>query len=312
MEKKPHIFFNSAIDSASDWQSWLQAELGDIISSVEDDHYNPENIDVALLWKPPRSGLRTMTNLKAILPLGAGIDQLSPNLLPGHVPLARLVDISLTQQMVDYARACVFRYHRRLHVFERNSRERLWHWSPPRQASECVIGLLGLGQLGEAIALALATDGFKVHGWSSTPKQLSRVTAHVGTKGLEQLMAFSDIIINVLPLTDSTRGILSGALFKLARKPLCLINMGRGDHLVESDLLIALDEGVVEAATLDVVSVEPLPEDHAFWNHPSILITPHVAGLPSPQSAVHQVAENIRRAMRAKPLLNLINPVRGY
>lgn len=312
MEKIPHIFFNSALDSASDWQHGLSAELGEIIFSVEGDGHDKSDVDVALLWTPPRSGLESMTGLKAILSLGAGVDQLMPGSLPGGVPLARLVDTSLTRHMVEYAKACVFRYHRRLHIFERNSREGLWQWSEPRLTSACVIGVLGLGQLGEAIALALRQEGFEVHGWSTTPKQLPGVTAHVGASGLKPLMAASEIIINVLPLTESTRFILSRSLFELARKPVCLINMGRGDHLVEADLLDALDKGLVQAATLDVMSVEPMPADHAYWNHPDILITPHVAGLPSPQSAVCQVAENVRRAMRAQPLLNPVHPARGY
>lgn len=312
MGKIPHIFFNSALDSASDWHHWLSAELGEIIFSVDDDCHDKSDVDVALLWTPPGSGLERMTGLKAILSLGAGVDQLMLGSLPGDVPLARLVDTSLTRHMVEYAKACVFRYHRRLHVFERNSRERQWHWSPPRLTSACVIGLLGLGRLGEAIALALTQEGFDVHGWSITPKQLPGVKSHVGESGLNQLMAASDIVINVLPLTKSTRFILSKSLFELVRKPVCLINMGRGDHLVETDLLDALDKGLVQAATLDVMSVEPMPVDHAFWNHPDILITPHVAGLPSPQSAVNQVAENIRRALRAEPLLNPVYCARGY
>lgn len=312
MKKIPHIFFNSALDSASDWHHWLKAELGEIIFSVDDDCHDKSDVDIALLWTSPKSGLDRMTGLKAILSLGAGVDQLMLESLPGGVPLARLVDTSLTRHMVEYAKASVFRYHRKFHEFERNSREHRWHWSPPKLASECVIGLLGLGRLGEAIARALREEGFDVHGWSITPKQLPGVKAHIGATGLNQLMAVSDIVINVLPLTESTRFILSASLFKLARKPVCLINMGRGDHLLETDLLEALDKGLVQAATQDVMSVEPLPVDHAFWNHPDILITPHVAGLPSPQSAVRQVAENVRRAMRAAPLLNPVYSARGY
>ena len=312
MEKIPHIFFNSALDSASDWHHWLSAELGEIIFSVDDDCHDQRDVDIALLWTPPKFGLEGMTGLKAIPSLGAGVDQLMLGSLPAGVPLARLVDASLTRHMVEYAKACVFRYHRRLHVFERNSREGRWEWSEPTLTGACVIGVLGLGQLGEAIALALTQEGFEVHGWSTTPKQLREVNAHVGASGLEQVMAISDIVINVLPLTESTRSILSRPLFELVRKPLCLINMGRGDHLVEPDLLDALDRGLVQAATLDVMSVEPMPADHAFWNHPNILITPHVAGLPSAQSAVRQVAENVRRAMRAEPLLNPVYSARGY
>lgn len=312
MKKIPHIFFNSALDSASDWRHWLSAELGQVIFSVEQDLYDKSDVDVALLWTYPKHGLDQMTGLRAILSLGAGVDQLMLGSLPIDVPLARLVDASLTQHMVEYAKACVFRYHRRLHVFEKNSRERLWQWSPPKLTSASVVGILGLGQLGQAIALALAQEGFNVHGWSTTPKQFHGVTTHVGMEGLNNLMAASDIVINVLPLTDTTRFILSKSLFKRARKPICLINMGRGDHLVEADLLDALDAGSVQAATLDVVSVEPLPIEHSFWSHPDILITPHVAGLPSPRSAVSQVAENIRRAMLGKPLVNAVHATRGY
>ncbi|MFM0374348.1 2-hydroxyacid dehydrogenase [Paraburkholderia aspalathi] len=307
----PHVYFASDLDRASEWQEALSTQFERFRFStgeIED----PQTVDVALVWKLPEQGLDRFTGLKAILSLGAGVNQLEPARLPPRVPLARLVDRSLTLTMVDYAKAAVYRYHRCFDVFEEAMRHERWHFVRPKLPHQTSVGILGLGELGRAIADVLQSDGFQVRGWSRTLKQLQGVETYSGQSGLHALVSGSDIVVNVLPLTDSTRNILRGDLFRHFRHGAKLINIGRGEHLVEADLLRALDEGRVGAATLDVAVEEPLPVSHPFWGHRSILVTPHVAGLSLPSSAVVAIAANIRRALAGEPLHNQVDLGRGY
>jgi glyoxylate/hydroxypyruvate reductase A len=307
----PHIYFASDLDRASEWQEALSTQFERFrfsTSEIED----PDTVDVALVWKLPKQGLDHFTGLKAILSLGAGVNQLEPERLPPGVPLARLVDKSLTSTMVDYAKAAVYRYHRCFDVFENAMRYQRWQFIRPKLPHQTSVGILGLGELGRAIAGALQSDGFQVRGWSRTLKQLQGIETYSGQSGLHALVGGSDIVVNVLPLTDSTRNILQGDLFRHFRRGARLINIGRGEHLVEADLLRALDEGTVGAATLDVAVEEPLPASHPFWGHPSVLVTPHVAGLSLPGSAVVAIAANIRRALDGEPLHNQVDLGRGY
>jgi glyoxylate/hydroxypyruvate reductase len=308
---KPHIFFHSDIDSSEEWRAALATQFEEFTFSA-DTVSTPASVDIALIWKLPDGGLDQFSNLRAILSLGAGIDQLDPERLPKKVPIARLVDTSLTRTMVDYARTAVFRYHRRFHVFERQSRAGNWVFIPATLTDDTSVGILGLGELGQEIALALQHDGFDVRGWSRTPKRLQNVMTYTGRDGLATMVGCSDIVLNVLPLTAETRRILCRDLFTQCRDGCSLINMGRGQHLVEVDLLQAIDSGKIGYATIDVASVEPLPPQHPFWNHPRILITPHVAGTSIPMKAVVKVAENIRRAMAGERLLQQIDLASGY
>jgi glyoxylate/hydroxypyruvate reductase len=304
---KPHIFFHSNIDSPGEWRKALATEFEDFTFSVGGDVVSPESVDVALIWTLPDEGLERFVNLRAILSLGAGIDQLDLRRLPKHVPVARLVDASLTRTMVEYAKAAVYRYHRRFHFFERQSRTGKWTFISPTVSAETSVGILGLGEIGSEIALALEREGFAVHGWSRTARQLEGVTTYTGRDGLKSLVGRSHIVLNVLPLTEATRHILCRDLFSQFNEGTCLINMGRGTHLVESDLLDAIASGRIDSATLDVASVEPLPNSHPFWNHPNILITPHVAGISAPMTAVATIAANIRRAMAGERLLHQVD-----
>jgi glyoxylate/hydroxypyruvate reductase len=300
---KPNIFFHSSIDSAEEWRSALATQFEAFTFSADCNASQPEEVDIALIWTVPKAGLERFSNLRAVLSLGAGTDQLELRRIPKHVPLARLVDPTLTRTMVDYAKTAVYRYHRRFHLFERQSRDGNWIFVPPTLTSSTCVGVLGLGEIGGNIALALQREGFEVRGWSRTPRQLPGLMTYAGRDGLKDMLGNSDIVLNVLPLTEETRHILSKELFAQFRAGTCLINMGRGAHLVEADLLEAIATGKIEAATLDVASVEPLPPTHPFWNHRSILITPHVAGISVPSSAVQTIAENIRRAMTGQRLL---------
>ena len=309
---KPSIFFHSAIDSPDEWRAALATQFDDFTFSVSSGVGNPESVDIALIWTVPEEGLERFINLRAILSLGAGIDQMNLGRLPKQVPIARLVHSSLARTMVDYAKTAVYRYHRRFHLFERQSRNCRWAFIPPTLTADTSVGILGLGEIGREIALALRREGFDVRGWSRTPKQLEGVITYTSRDGLKTMVGCSNIVLNVLPLTDETRHILSRDLFAQFRDGTCLINMGRGTHLVEADLLEAIASGKVEAATLDVTSVEPLPPTHPFWNHGSILITPHVAGTSRAMTAVATIAANIRRAMVGERLLHQVDLDRDH
>jgi len=309
---KLHLFFHSELDNPALWQSALSEQLGELHFSTVNNGTRPDTVDIALLWTTPPKGLADFSALKAVLSLGAGINQLDLSSLLHKVPVARLVDKSLTQTMVEYARAAVFRYHRAFHRFEQHSRQKIWQFEAPLFAQQQTIGVLGLGELGSSIALALASDGFKVQGFSRSPKSLPSIICHSGEQGLYQLAGAVNMLINVLPLTKETEGVLNRQLFNAFNKAVFLINIGRGAHLVEEDLLAALDAGQVEAATLDVTQIEPLPETSPLWNHPKVLITPHVAGLSSPAQAAVHLSDNIRRAMAGKPLVNQVDLTRGY
>jgi glyoxylate/hydroxypyruvate reductase A len=312
LKMKPHIYFNSNIDSPEEWRAALSQHFPNMKYSVGEVCEEPESVDVALVWKLPNRGLSAFKNLKAVLSLGAGINQLDPDKLPKDVPLARLVDDSLTQTMIEYAKAATFRYHRKFHLFERQSREAQWTFLPATLAQETSVGILGLGELGGAIAKALAGEGFEVSGWSRTPKDVDDIATYSGKGGLSDMLASSDIVINVLPLTDDTRSILSREFFAQCKRGACLINMGRGHHLVDADLLAAIDAGQIQAATLDVAIVEPLPPAHPFWGHPAVLVTPHVAGISTPETASIAVAQNIRRALNGERLAQQVDFSRGY
>jgi glyoxylate/hydroxypyruvate reductase len=309
---KPSIFFHSEIDSAEGWRAALATQFEEFLFSTLDSVEHPETVDIALIWTIPDGGLRRFRNLRAILSLGAGINQLDLKELPTRIPLARLVDASLARTMADYAKAAVYRYHRRFDVFERHSRDAKWQFIPATLTRDTVVGVLGLGEIGREIALSLHQEGFQILGWSRTPKHLDGVQSYVGRDELHRMVGECHILINVLPLTNETRHILSRQIFCRCRAGMQLINMGRGLHLVESDLLEALQSRQIAGATLDVATVEPLPRAHPFWSHPRILITPHVAGTSIPMLAVRNIAANIRRAIRGDALLNKVDVLRGY
>src|ERR1700676_2893443 len=175
---RPHIYFNSEMDSADEWREALASQFEDFKFSVGDEVDDPESVDVAMVWTLPDGGLEPFVNLRAILSLGAGINQLDPQRLPKQVPLARLVDASLTRTMVDYAKAAVYRYHRRFHIFERQSRDRRWTYIPPTLTADTSVGVLGLGEIGREIAFAMRREGSSFRGWGRSPNTLKNIRTH--------------------------------------------------------------------------------------------------------------------------------------
>jgi glyoxylate/hydroxypyruvate reductase A len=206
----------------------------------------------------------------------------------------------------------VLHYHRRFDYFARLQAQAEWRFERARSNSDCRVGIMGMGVLGGAAARALRDLGFSVSGWSRTPKQMPGVESFHGADSLEAFLADTDILCCVLPLTPHTRDILNAETLAYLPRGAKLINIARGAHVVEADLLAALNSGQIGGAMLDVVAQEPLPSDHPLWSHPAVTITPHVAGSTKPATAATQVAENILRARRGEPLLNEVHPDFGY
>jgi len=305
--------FLSAEDPADVWREELTRRLPDLDFRVWPEAVgDPAEIEVALVWGAPRGELGRYPNLKAILSLGAGIDRMLEDPDLPAVPIARMVDPSLTRTMAEYVLLAVLRHHREFDRYEREQRARRWAYAFPPHPGERRVGIMGLGELGAAAAKLVSGHGFAVLGWSRSPKAIDAVTSYAGRDELPTFLHRSDILVCLLPLTAETRGILDAELFAGLPHGAYVINVGRGEHLVEHDLLAALGSGHLAGATLDVFRSEPLPPDSPLWTEERILITPHVASYASPATAADGVAENIRRARAGRPLLHQVDRARGY
>jgi glyoxylate/hydroxypyruvate reductase len=295
------------------WRSQLALYLPESDSIVlANQRYDASAVDVAIVANPPVGSLAKLHGLRFIQSLWAGVDRLlSDPSLPVGVPIARLIDPAMTQAMVECAISHCFFLHRQMPAYLEQQTARKWRQLPQRLASECRIGVLGMGTLGYAVARALARLHFPVAGWSLSPKDFD-VPAYQGSAGLEAVVGRSDILINLLPLTAQTQGILNGRLFQQLPRGAALINLARGRHLVEQDLLPALENCTVSYAILDVFAREPLPADHPFWTHPRILVMPHVASDTDPTSAARLAAENIAAFRAGGHVSGLVVRARGY
>jgi glyoxylate/hydroxypyruvate reductase A len=306
------VMFHSTLDDPAEWVPRIQALLPDEDVRIWPDIGDPAKVEVAVVWIPPEEGMKSFTGLRAIQSLGAGINQLSMHLLAPGVRIGRLVDTGLTGMMTEYALLAALRYARNIDFHERAQRESKWEYVMPAGVKSFTAGVMGLGAIGSATALRLAANGFTTRGWARSAKALDGVTCFSGEATLPEFLSETQILVNLLPLTPQTENILDAKLFAMLPKGAFVINIGRGAHLVDADLLAALDSGHIAGATLDVFRPEPLPSDHPFWQHPRILMTPHVAGTGDPDSAAQVVAENIRRAKSGEPLLNEVDRARGY
>ena len=271
------------------------------------------DITAALVFDPPPGVLASLQNLKLIVSKGFGVDHLFKDpALPRQVPIVRLVDPSAVSQMTQYVVLATLRYHRRMDEIEDAWRRGEWRRVPPPDTGTTVVGVLGLGVLGREAAETLASLGFSVRGWSRTEKDIPGITCFHGAAGLGPFLGECRIVICLLALTPETEGILNTETFAGLPAGAFVINAGRGGHLIEEDLIAALDSGHLGGATLDVFRSEPLASGHPFWGHPKVRITPHIAADGIARTAAPIVAENIRRADAGEPLLNQVDPARGY
>lgn len=307
------ILFYSNSDAPEPWRVALARELPDIGFRVWPDVGDPNAIRYALVWKPYLGLLASLPRLKAILSLGAGVDHLfiDPD-LPKGVPIVRMVDAGLAQQMSEYALYGVLHFHRDMHRYAEQQRHAQWQQLTAIPAAERTVGVMGLGVLGADFVRKALALGFKVLGYGRSAREWPGLPVFHGEAGLAPFLAQTQILANFLPLTPETDGILTARTFALLPRGACLINIARGAHLDERDLLAALDSGQLGGALLDVFRHEPLPPAHPFWQHPKIVLTPHIAAQAIAELMVSQVVENVRRIERGEPPLGLVDPARGY
>ncbi|MCW5744875.1 MAG: glyoxylate/hydroxypyruvate reductase A [Alphaproteobacteria bacterium] len=299
---------------AAGWRQRLGAALGEAIDlRAWPDIGDPADIAIALAWKPPPGVLARLPNLRLIVSTGMGVDHLlvDPE-LPAGVPIVRIIDPGLVGQMAEYAIYWLLHHHRDMDAYAAQQRSRQWHEVPFTDTALRRVGVLGLGEIGANTARKIAALGFPTAGWSRSPRRIDGIDCHHGRDGLEDVLRRSDVLVDVLPMTAQTAGLLDARAFARMPRGAFFVNMARGGHVVDRDLLAALDAGHLAGAALDVFHVEPLPQDHPFWSHPKVKVTPHIAGPTNPRTAAESVAENVRRLRTGRPLLNLIDPAAGY
>ncbi len=263
-------------------------------------------------WTPPPDLPRAMPRLEALFCIGAGIDHLPVHVLPPSVQVVRMVDPNLTASMVEYVVMAVLALHRDLPFYRTEQAAGRWTPLPVRPATERRVGLLGLGVLGQAAARALSGFGFPVRGWSASPKSLGGIETFAGDAALGDFLSGIDILVCLLPLTPATRGLLNSDLFARLAPGAGLVNVGRGGHAVEADLLAALEGGQLSGAVLDVLATEPPQAGHPLLAHPRVMATPHVASATQPAGAARQVIQGVRAHLRGEPIAHAINRAHGY
>ena len=296
------------------WKKLLEAALGPLdFRTLKGGLGNADDVEIALAWKPDRGLLATFRNLRMIVSLGMGVDHLlADDGLPEGVPITRIMDDGLVGQMSEYAIHWALRHHRDIDRYAASQHARAWK---PEEFVDTIhrrVGVMGLGTIGQDTTQKFAALGFPTAGWSRTAKTLAGIETFHGPEGMARFLARTDILVAVLPLTRETRGILDARAFAALPKGAFVINMARGGHVVDDDLLAALDSGHIAGAALDVFNVEPLPEDHPYWTHPKVHVTPHVAGSTNPRTASPGVIENIRRLRDNRKLINTVDPKTGY
>ncbi len=306
------LLFYTAASNGAAWVDALSRAMPETsIGTWPDD--TTTAADYALVWKPPPGLFAKLDSVKAIFNLGAGVDGLEsmPRSLE-NVPLIRLVDAGMAEQMVEYVAYAVLRRYREFDVYAQSQREGAWQPRRRLDKSGFRVGILGIGSLGVVVAAALAAFGFPVDGWSRSRKQIPDVRSFAGTAELKEFLGRCHVLVCMLPLTAETRGILNRATLSQLSKGAYVVNVSRGALLVDEDLLALIDSGALSGATLDVFQEEPLPPSHAFWHHPCITVTPHVSAVTRIEESVAQIAAKIRRLEAGLPVSGVVDRARSY
>jgi len=306
------FWFYSEVDDAPAWTAALERALPDLEVDAGAVPEDPAAIRWALVYRPPPGALAALPRLEAVFSLAAGVETLLDDPTLPAVPVCRMVDPALGATIADYAHWAVLRVHRGFDRFARAQATARWEATAPRLTGEVTVAVLGLGELGGTVARRLALHGYRLHGWSRGPRTIEGVATHHGGAGLAAAVAEAEVVVALLPTTSATRDLFDAAFFAGMRPGATFVNLGRGDQLVEADMLEALEDGRLGGAVLDVFRTEPLPPDHAFWRHPRVVVTPHVAGSTLPATGAPVVADNIRRARAGRALRHVVDRERGY
>jgi glyoxylate/hydroxypyruvate reductase A len=295
------------------WVDGLKAEFPDAQVALWSAGAAPA--DYAVVWAPPQQFFDEQPELKGIFNIGAGVDALMKLRLPAGVPVVRLDDAGMSVQMAEYVCHAVIRHFREFDGYEADIAEGKWSYRKPRLRTDYPIGVMGLGVLGERVSRALAQFDFPVNGWSRSPKAFEGVqcfSGDAGGQGFQDFLAASRILVCLLPLTSETRGIMNLDTLSRLRPGGYVINVARGSHLVDGDLITLIDNGHLAGATLDVFHTEPLPADHPFWKHPKITVTPHTSARTLREESIAQIAGKVRAVERGERVAGIVDPLRGY
>ncbi len=308
------LFMDTKEENRDTWQAELQRNLPeDDIRMWPDGIGDPADIDLAVIGMPERGVLAGLPNLEAILSTWAGVDRLKgKDIIPEGVPLVRLIDEALTVDMTHFAIHWVIHYHRDIHHYREFQSRSQWRKLHYPEAAERRVGIMGLGVLGGDVAAKLIGLGFDVAGWDAFPKSIDGCTTFVGRDNLTPFLERTEILVSLLPLTTETEGIINRDTLGALPKGACVISLARGGHIVDEDLLAALDSDHIAGAVLDTFRQEPLDESHPFWCHPRIVVTPHVASHTTPRTAAAEIAKDIRLIRAGQPPRNTVDMSRGF
>jgi glyoxylate/hydroxypyruvate reductase A len=292
------------------WLEGLRAALPQ--ASVQVWQPGAPQADYAVVWAPPQQFLDEQPGLKALFNIGAGVDALLKLRIPGGCRVVRIDDGGMAVQMAEYVCHAVVRHFRELDAYEADMRAGRWGFRRPRSRAEFPVGVMGLGVLGERVARALAHFEFPVNGWSRSPKALEGIRTFSGAEGLPDFLGASRVLVNLLPLTPETQNIMNRDTLSRLQPGGYVVNVARGAHLVDEDLLALIDSGHLAGATLDVFRTEPLPAGHPFWTHPRITATPHTSARTLRAESIAQIVGKMQALQRGEPVAGIVDPRRGY
>jgi len=292
------------------WLAGIREALPGAI--VEEWRPGAPQADYGIVWAPPQAFLDAQPGLKALFNIGAGVDALLKLRLPPEALVVRLDDAGMSAQMAEFVCHAVIRHFRELDVYDQETAQGKWGFRRPRQRSDFPVGVMGLGVLGRRVAQALAAFEFPVRGWSRNRKEVPGVECFAGAEQFDAFLAGTRVLVNLLPLTPGTENVLNRETMGRLLPGGYVINVARGAHLVDGDLLALLDSGHLAGAALDVFRTEPLPADHPFWRHPKVTVTPHTSARTLRDESIAQIAGKIRAFERGEPIAGVVDRQRGY
>lgn len=294
------------------WQGVFAELLPQVRFLCSADAGDLQDIRYLIAWTLDAGLIASLPHLEVVFSIGAGVDQLDLSLVPPHLRVVRMIESGITTTMAEYVAMAALMLHRDMPFYHSEQRAGRWSHADVLLCSERTVGVMGLGELGRASLERLRALGFRTLGWSRSGAEIAGTRCLAGHEQLDEFLGQCDALVCLLPLTGETRGILSRDLFSRLPRGASLINVARGGHLVEADLLDALDNGQLRYAMLDVAEPEPLPAGHPFYEHPAIMLTPHIAGVTRRDTAVHSLIANVRRALAGEPFEGEVDRERGY
>ena len=268
--------------------------------------------DHAIVWAPPQQFIDEQAGLKTLFNIGAGVDALLQLKLPPYLKVVRLDDAGMSVQMAEFVCHAVIRHFRELDIYDADVQTGRWSYRKPRSRADFSVGVMGLGVLGERVAKALQVFEFPVNGFSRSPKSLPGVQCFSGDQGLAGFLAATRVLVNLMPLTPETENMLNHTTLSQLQPGGYVINVARGKHLVDEDLIALIDSGHLAGATLDVFRTEPLPAEHPFWKHPKITVTPHTSARTLREESIAQIVGKIQALQRGESIQGVVDPARGY